>query len=82
MKSVCCADTNERVLVMYSGNVQQRANFVLQHFEAMSSFGNALFILGNKLWEEHFESLLDLVEEYVLDLGYMARMHVHNNPLL
>ena len=29
-------------------------------FEAMSSLNKALFVLGNELWEEHFESLLAL----------------------
>ena len=34
----------------------------------LSSFKKASFILGNELWEEHFESLLDLVKGYVLDV--------------
>ena len=49
-----------------------RAEFLLQlwaslgdsyaRFEAMSSFKKASFVLGNELWEEHFESLWGLVK--------------------
>ena len=30
----------------------------------MSSLDKASFVLGNELWEEHFESLLTLVKVY------------------
>ena len=31
-------------------------------FEAMSSLDKCSFVLGNELWEEHFQSLLALVK--------------------
>ena len=34
-------------------------------FEAMSK---SSFVLGNELWEEHFESLLALVKAYIIDI--------------
>ena len=37
------------------------------HFEAMSSLDKSLFVLGNELWEEHFESLLALVKAYIIN---------------
>ena len=37
-------------------------------FEAMSSLDKSLFVLGNELWEEHFESLLALVKAYIIDI--------------
>ena len=53
-----------------------RAQFVLKlkaspggsyaRFEAMSSLDKSSFILGNELWEEHFESLLALVKAYII----------------
>ena len=57
-------------------------------FEAMSSLDKSSFVLRNELWEEHFESLLPLVEAYIIDiweernLGYMAMLNVLNNPVL
>ena len=64
-----------KVLVIHCGIVQHaytsiRAQFLVKlkaslggsyaRFEAMSSLDKSSFILGNELWEEHFESLLAL----------------------
>ena len=57
-------------------------------FEAMSSLDKSSFVLGNELWEEHFESLLALVKAYIIDiwgnenLSYMVMLSVLNNPVL
>ena len=32
-----------------------------EHFDALDSLGKSSFILGSELWEEHFDSLLALV---------------------
>ena len=37
-------------------------------FEAMSSLDKSSFVLGNELWEEHFESLLALAKAYIIDI--------------
>ena len=37
-------------------------------FETMSSLDKSSFVLGNELWEEHFESLLALVKAYIIDI--------------
>ena len=37
-------------------------------FEAMGSLDKSSFVLGNELWEEHFESLLALVKAYIIDI--------------
>ena len=37
-------------------------------FETMSSLDKSSFLLGNELWEEHFESLLALVKAYIIDI--------------
>ena len=61
-----------RVFVMYCGNVSIRVDFwqnlPWRHFEAMNSSDKAS---GSELWEEHFESLLALVKEYIYtrDMG-------------
>ena len=38
----------------------------------MSSLDKASFVLGNELWEEHFESLLTLVKMYIMLSGDIA----------
>ena len=49
-----------------------RADFLLKlqekrgnGFDALDSLGKSSFILGSELWEEHFDSLLPLVKDYV-----------------
>ena len=34
----------------------------------MSSLDKSSFVLGNELWEEHFESLLAPVKAYIMDI--------------
>ena len=69
-------------------NLQASLGGSYARFEAMSSLDKSSFVLRNELWEEHFESLLPLVEAYIIDiweelnLGYMAMLNVLNNPVL
>ena len=37
-------------------------------FEALDSVGKASFVLGNELWEEHFDSLLGLVKDFIISI--------------
>ena len=81
-KSVCCVGMSVKVLVIHCGDCSAytsiRAQFLLKlkaslggsyaRFEAMSSLDKSSFVLGNELWEEHFESLLALVKAYVIDI--------------
>ena len=71
---MCLCVGNVRVLVMYCGNVQHIVvlkltfckicgNALEIHFEGSDK---ATFVLGNELWEEHYESLLGLVKEYII----------------
>ena len=48
----------------------------------MSSLDKSSFVLGNELWEEHFESLLALVKVYIIDILWEERKSVLNNPAL
>ena len=80
-KSVLCGDECESVshtLWDCSAYRSIRAQFLLKlkaslggsyaRFEAMSSLDKSSFVLGNELWEEHFESLLALVKAYIIDI--------------
>ena len=37
------------------------------------------FVLGNELWEEHFESLLPLVEAYIIDIWEERKSRLYGN---
>ena len=82
IKNVCYVVMSVRVSVMCCGSVQHnsnsRADFLLklqeklgngfERFDALDSLGKSSFILGSELWEEHFDSLLPLVKDYVVDI--------------
>ena len=78
-KSVCCVRMSVGVLVLHCGIVQYSVlelNLLQASlggsyacFEAMQSLDKSSFVLGNELWEEHFESLLALVKAYIIDIG-------------
>ena len=71
-----------RVSVMCCGSVQHnnsssRADLLklqekprngFERFDALDSLGKLYFILGSELWEEHFDSLLPLVKDYVVNI--------------
>ena len=78
---VLCGDECERVshtLWDCSAYTSIRAQFLVKlkaslggsyaRFETMSSLDKSSFVLGNELWEEHFESLLALVKAYIIDI--------------
>ena len=73
-KSVCCVRMSVRVLVLHCGIVQYsvlelnllQASLGGSYAYAMRSLDKSSFVLGNELWEEHFESLLALA--YIIDI--------------
>ena len=84
-ESVCCVGMSVKVLVIHCGIVQH-IQFLLKlkaslggsyaRFEAMSSLDKSSFVLGNELWEEHFESLLALVKAYIVYHRLIAWLQV------
>ena len=68
IKNVSCMVMSVRVSVMCCGSVQDivyssRVDFLLklqEKLDVLDSIGKSSFILGTKLWEEHFDSLLHL----------------------
>ena len=95
IKDVCCVVMSVRVSVMCCGSVQHnyysnRADFLLklqeklgngfERFDALDSLGKSSFILGNELWEEHFDSLLPLVKDYVVDIWEGRKISLSPQP--
>ena len=100
-KIVCCVGMSVKVshtLWDCSAYTSIRAQFLLKlkaslggsyaRFETMSSLDKSLFVLGNELWEEHFESLLALVKAYIIDVWEERKSKLYgdvsvlNNPVL
>ena len=89
---VLCGDECESVshtLWDCSAYTSIRAHFLLKlkaslggsyaRFEAMSSLDKSSFVLGNELWEEHFESLLALVKAYIIDIWEERKSKLYGN---
>ena len=82
IKNVSCVVMSVRVSVLCCWSVQNncssRADFLLklqeklvnefERFDALDSLGKSSFILGSELWEEHFDSLLHLVKDYIVNI--------------
>ena len=62
----CSAYTSIRVQFLVKLKASLGGSYA--RFETMSSLDKSSFVLGNELWEEHFESLLALVKAYIIDI--------------
>ena len=81
-----------RVSVMCCGSSaysSSRADFLLklqeklgngfERFDALDSLGKSSFILGSELWEEHFDSLLPLVKDYVVNIWEARKFKLYGD---
>ena len=79
----CSAYSNSRADFLLK--LQEKLVNGFEHFDALDSLGKSSFILGSELWEEHFDSLLPLVKDYVTSgrrgkLNYMVMTHPSLSP--
>ena len=63
-------------------NLQEKLGNGFEHFDALDSLGKLSFILGSELWEEHFDSLLPLVKDYVVNIWEEWKIKVMTHPSL
>ena len=49
-----------------------------ERFDALDSLGKSSFILGSELWDEHFDSLLNLVKDYVVNIWECGKLNYNN----
>ena len=60
-----------------------RADFLLKLQEKRGNgferLGKSSFILGSELWEEHFVSLLPLVEDYIVDISEARKIKLYGD---
>ena len=64
---MCCGIVQHRVRA-YLQNLQMKLEDDCGSFDALDNLGNASFILGNEFWEQNFDSHLDLVKEFIIDI--------------
>ena len=79
----------EMLTLLASAYCNSRADFLLklqeklgngfERFDALDSLGKSSFILGSELWEEHFDSLLPLVKEYVVDVWEARKIKLYGD---
>ena len=48
-----------------------------KRFVALDSLWNSSFILGGELWKDHFDLLLALVKEYVVNIWKMRKLKLY-----
>ena len=47
----------------------------------LDSLGKSSFILGSELWEEHFDSQLQLVKDYVVNIWEAQKIKLYGDDL-
>ena len=62
--------------------LQEKLGNGFERFDALDSLGKSSFILGSELWEEHFDSLLPLVKDYVVDIWEARKLNYMTHPSL
>ena len=81
-----CVVMSVRVSVMCCGSVQHTGEAIgngFECFDTLDSLGKSCFILDSELLEEHFDSVLPLVKDYVVrhrKLNYVVMTHPSLNP--
>ena len=59
--------------------LQEKLGNGFERFDALDSLGKSSFVLGSELWEEHFDSLLPLVKEYVVDVWEARKIKLYGD---
>ena len=49
--------------------------------DALDGLRNSYFIFGGELWEEHFDSLLHLVKDYVVNIWEAQKIKLYGDDL-
>ena len=73
----CSAYSNSRADFLLK--LQEKLGNGFERFDALDSLGKSSFILGSELWEEHFDSLLPLVKEYVVNVWEARKIKLYGD---
>ena len=73
----CSAYCNSRADFLLK--LQEKLGNGFKRFDALDSLGKLAFILGSELWEEHFDSLLPLDKEYVVDVWEARKIKLYGD---
>ena len=61
--------------------LQEKLGNEFEHFDSLDSLGKSSFILGSELWEDHFDSLLAIVKDYVVNIWEMRKLKLYGDDL-
>ena len=59
--------------------LQEKLGNGFERFDALDSLGKSPFILGSELWEEHFDSLLRLVKDYIVNIWEARKIKLYGD---
>lgn len=50
-----------------------------EHFNSLDNLGKSCFVLGNEQWEKHFESLLHIVKDYIVEVWEERKIRLYGD---
>ena len=59
--------------------LQEKLGNEFEHFYSLDSLGKSSFILGSELWKDHFDSLLALVEDYIINISETHKLKLYGD---
>ena len=59
--------------------LQEKLGNEFERFDSLDNLGKSSFILGSGLWEDHFDSLLALVKEYVVNIWEARKFKLYGD---
>ena len=59
--------------------LQEKLENGFECFDSLDSLGKLSYILGIELWEDHFESLLALVKDYVVNIWETHKLKLYGD---
>ena len=73
----CSAYSSSRVDFMLK--LQEKLGDGFERFDALDSLGKLSSILGSELWEEHFDSLLHLVKDCIVNIWEARKIKLYGD---
>ena len=59
--------------------LQEKLGNEFECFDPLDSLGKSSFILGSELWEDHFDSLLALVKDYIVNIWETHKVKLYGD---
>ena len=78
---MCCGGVQFIVVVelTFLLELQEKLGNGYERFDSLDSLGKSSFILGSELWEDHFDSLLALVKDNVVNIWETCKLKLYGD---